>query len=241
LSVRRADLTCPRKRRQQGWCILTKKQQEAKMTRSQSGRNGAAVDYAGAATWFPNRIARLGYPAAYRRLLTEVLETQSVQGLRVADVGAGSGAFSAAFLDAAGAPAELALVDPSVEMLAAAQANLAGRAPLRLHCTGLKDLAADAVFDIVLAAHVVEHFPDALPAFVHIRRLLRPGGRLIAVISRPHWCQWPIWLRWRHRWYAPGVVASMLATAGFDPVRILPLTGGPPARTSLAYLTTRST
>lgn len=40
----------------------------------------------------------------------------------------------------------------------------------------------DATFDRVLAIHVLEHLPDLPAALAEARRLLRPDGRLVAVI-----------------------------------------------------------
>jgi SAM-dependent methyltransferase len=40
----------------------------------------------------------------------------------------------------------------------------------------------DASFDRILAIHVLEHLPDLPAALAEIHRLLRPGGRFVAVI-----------------------------------------------------------
>lgn len=55
------------------------------------------------------------------------------------------------------------------------------------------DLCADAdafppaTFDVILSSFTVEHFADPSRAFVHLRRWLRPGGRLvISTVNRRH-------------------------------------------------------
>jgi SAM-dependent methyltransferase len=46
----------------------------------------------------------------------------------------------------------------------------------------LRTAFADASFDRVLAIHVLEHLPDLPAALKEIRRVLRPQGRLMAVL-----------------------------------------------------------
>lgn len=61
----------------------------------------------------------------------------------------------------------------------------------------------DCRFPAVLAAHVVEHFTDPAEALRLLSACLSPAGRLYLVDLRPHWCNWLIWIRFRHRWFSP--------------------------------------
>jgi SAM-dependent methyltransferase len=44
---------------------------------------------------------------------------------------------------------------------------------------------ADASFDAVLARHVLEHLPEPADTIAELRRVLRPGGTLIAAMPNP--------------------------------------------------------
>jgi SAM-dependent methyltransferase len=98
-------------------------------------------------------------------------------GIRVLDVGAGTGTLAAAALECG---AEVTAVDPDPEMLEIAAAT----APdARLHRAGLPDLPfADGSFDVVLANFVVNHLPDPRAGVREMARLVRPGGRVVATI-----------------------------------------------------------
>jgi ubiquinone/menaquinone biosynthesis C-methylase UbiE len=93
--------------------------------------------------------------------------------------------------------------------------------------------------DALLAAHLIEHFADPAAALAEMATLLRPGGRLWLVVSKPHWCNAIIWLQWRHRTYGPERVAALLDGAGFVVVEEYAFPSGPPSRTSRGYVATR--
>ena len=88
---------------------------------------------------------------------------------------------------------------------------------------------------MILAAHVIEHLADPAAGLARLAGWLAPGGSLLLVASRPHWCQWPIWLRWRHRWFAPDAVAAMADAAGLRLAALHRFPAGPASRTSLGY------
>lgn len=186
-----------------------------------------------AATW-GRRVARLGYRAAYESLAAHALAGQTPA--RVADIGSGTGELARAVCKLC-RPTDLLLVDASGPMLARARMTVWGMADhTTTRCARLDDLASVPRFDLVLAGHLIEHAPDPGRALAALADLVAPGGRLLAVISRPHWCQWPIWLVWRHRWFPPATVACMARASGLGAPRVFPLGPGPPGRTSLGYL-----
>ena len=76
---------------------------------------------------------------------------------------------------------------------------------------------ADASFDVVIAAHVLEHLPDPLAALMEMRRVLRPGGWLIACMTCRSWLGAYIQAKWRTHRLTPSVAANWLRAAGFRP------------------------
>jgi SAM-dependent methyltransferase len=98
-------------------------------------------------------------------------------GLRVLDVGAGTGELAALAADRG---ATVTAVDPDPGMRAIA----ARRAPAaRLLGAGLPDLPfADGGYDAVLASFVVNHLPDPRSGVRELARVAAPGGRVVATI-----------------------------------------------------------
>ncbi|MET8851633.1 methyltransferase domain-containing protein [Amycolatopsis sp. NPDC004625] len=105
-----------------------------------------------------------------------------VAGRRVLDAGCGSGPLFAA-LRARGAA--VTGIDQSEGMLAHARRRLGDDADLRV-----ADLAGplpfgDAEFDDVMASLVLHYLRDWAPTLAEVRRVLKPGGRLIASVNHP--------------------------------------------------------
>jgi ubiquinone/menaquinone biosynthesis C-methylase UbiE len=186
--------------------------------------------YDAAADRWSGMLRRLGYDLAYRRFLRRVLDTRHG---RVCDMGSGAGDLALAYVAEMGWPDDLVLVDPAPRMLAVAARRLAEARTVQARLDRFTD--ADG-FDLVMAAHLIEHCPDPGLALCQLARLARPGGKVLLVISKPHWCQWLIWLHWRHRWFAPDAVLALARTAGLVPLATVPFDHGPPQRTSLGYL-----
>ncbi len=194
--------------------------------------------YRAASQGWQRRMSDLGYAAAYRDILDQ-FTVDGASANAIMDVGCGAGDFAAAYACGRGRIDHLTLVDPSVEMLQIAMARLAARA-LHLHgrATGIENITVRSVQDLILCAHVLEHTADPILALERLKHHLAPGGRIILVASKPHWCNWLIWLRWRHRSFDPGHLRKMIQAAGLDCRTDSGLSRGPPRRTSHAYCIT---
>jgi SAM-dependent methyltransferase len=105
-----------------------------------------------------------------------------VAGRQILDVGCGAGPLSAMLRDRG---ASVAGFDSSTRMLELARKRLGPDADLRI-----ADLAeplpyADGAFDDVIAALVLHYLEDWTVPLAELRRVLRPGGRLIVAVDHP--------------------------------------------------------
>lgn len=194
--------------------------------------------YDKAAPRWRDKMRALGYFDAYLGFLADPVLRPEGRG-HVIDMGAGTGAFAEAWVAVHGAPDRLTLVDPSSRMLERGQAALARYGVAAKVVPGrLGDVFPAA--DEVLAAHLIEHFEDPLDALQSLAALLRPGGVLRLVVSKPHWCNAIIWLQWRHRSYGPERTRRLIEAAGLTVVSDYAFPAGPPSRTSRAYVARRA-
>ena len=191
-----------------------------------------------AAPRWGDKMRTLGYYDGYLGFLSAE-QKQATREVSVVDVGAGTASFAEAWVAINGLPNELTLLEPSLEMLKRGQAALRARGlepKMEQAMLGETDMAP---VDEVLAAHVIEHCPDPLIALRQMRDLLRPGGRLHLVVSKPHWCSALIWLQWRHRTFGKSEILRLVEDAGLHVERIYSFPSGPPSRTSRGIVATR--
>lgn len=180
---------------------------------------------------------RLGFPDAYRWLIVRAMQDRPAPR-RILDVGCGTGTFAGACLDALPPSRDriLAIADPAPAMLQRAHARLAASAKLvTLTCT-LRDLPARPPQDLILCAHVLEHGSDPARDLAHLATILAPGGLILLVHSRPHWCQRLVALRWHHHPRAPAAIRTAIHDAGLRLIADHRFPAGPPRRLSHAYL-----
>jgi SAM-dependent methyltransferase len=103
-------------------------------------------------------------------------------GERVLDVGSGPGFLLASIADAVGPGGSAHGLDPSPAMNAVAVAHCAGRDWVSVDEGGAEVLPyADGAFDAVVSTQVYEYVADVLGAFGEVRRVLRPGGRVVVL------------------------------------------------------------
>jgi SAM-dependent methyltransferase len=105
-----------------------------------------------------------------------------VAGRRVLDAGCGSGPIVAMLRDRG---ATVAGFDSSAKMVELARKRLGPDADLRVADLGGSLPYPDGAFDDVVAALVLHYLEDWTGPLAELRRVLRPGGRLIAAVDHP--------------------------------------------------------
>ena len=119
--------------------------------------------------------------AYYERPATLTL-AGDVAGRRILDAGCGSGPLSAALRDRG---AVVTGLDSSAGMLELARRRLGDDADLHLADLGHPLPFPDGAFDDVVASLVLHYLEDWTAPLAELRRVLRPGGRLIASVDHP--------------------------------------------------------
>ncbi|MEV8411921.1 class I SAM-dependent methyltransferase [Streptomyces niveus] len=196
--------------------------------------------------------ANPGYHAHLRRSARRLRLPRGGAGLRLLDLGCGTGASTAALL-AAAPHAEIVAVDASAGMLARAATKRwpAGVSFVHAPVERLADAGVSGPFDGVFAAYLFRNVTDPDGALAAARSLLRPGGRLgvheYALGGRAVDCA--VWTAvckgivlpagrlagnadlYRHLWRSvvefdtASGFADRLRRAGFAEVRVLPMPG----------------
>ncbi|MBC9718757.1 class I SAM-dependent methyltransferase [Streptomyces sp. TRM66268-LWL] len=105
-----------------------------------------------------------------------------VAGRRILDAGCGSGLLFAALRDRG---ATVSGFDASAEMLQLARRRLGDGADLQVTDLGSPLPYPDDTFDDAVASLVLHYLEDWGPALAELRRVLKPGGRLIASVDHP--------------------------------------------------------
>jgi SAM-dependent methyltransferase len=172
-------------------------------------------------------------PWAWRRRRALLLR-EAGQGERVLDLGCGAGRFVAALRDAGADPVGVELAGAALER---ARRNVPG-ADLRLVAPGGSLPLGHGEIDLVWCSEVLEHVPDTVAFLTEVRRVLRPGGRLLATVpdhgrlkrtllALAHYDAHYDPLGQHVRFYTRRSLTRALHATGFVDVGLRPL-GGPP-------------
>jgi SAM-dependent methyltransferase len=176
-----------------------------------------------------------------------LLLAEARPGERVLDLGCGAGRFVAALRDAGADPVGVELAEAALERAR----RTAPGADLRLVAPdGSLPLDHGSV-DLVWCSEVLEHVPDTAHLLLEVRRVLRPGGRLLATVpfhGRVKAALIAIARFDAHfdplgghvRFYTRSSLTATLERSGFDAVRVRPWGGPPLLRTALTARAARS-
>jgi ubiquinone/menaquinone biosynthesis C-methylase UbiE len=127
-----------------------------------------------------HRLLDIPLPLLTARRLDSLLEPRA--GQQVLEIGPGTGLQSLHVAPQLGAGGQLAVVDVQLEMLEHVMARAARRS-IRNIAAHRADAAAlpfaDAAFDSAYLVTVLGEIPGPLAALMELRRVLKPGGRLI--------------------------------------------------------------
>lgn len=148
---------------------------------AQSGDPGRVNDYDSFAEAYAAENENNLVNAYYERPAMLAL-AGDVAGRRVLDAGCGSGPLTAALRDRG---ATVTGIDASAGMLALARRRLGD--DVALHVADLSDRLPvdDGAFNDVVASLVLHYLEDWGPTLTELRRVLRPGGRLIVSVDHP--------------------------------------------------------
>jgi arsenite methyltransferase len=159
-------------------------------------------------------------------------------GEHVLDIGSGPGFLVGAIADAVGPGGAVHGVDTSSAMNALAAAHCADRSWVRIDEGSAEALPyPDGAFDAAVSTQVYEYVADVLNALTEVRRVLRPGGRVLVLDTDWDSVVWHAADRELHRrvmaaWaehlvdpHLPRVLPGLLERAGFRVVErvLIPL------------------
>lgn len=170
---------------------------------------------------------RFRLETAYRDplLASGAPEALGPPGARVLDCGIGSGSVSLALASVIARPPDYHGIDTSGAMLAAADAELR-RAGIvaELRQSDIRSIPhPDHTFDVVMAAHVLEHLPEPQVAVREMVRVLKPGGVMFACMTRRSVFGTFVQFRWRTWMVSERQGIAWLRESGMDGIGFQPI------------------
>jgi len=141
---------------------------------------GKTIDDFGA-QWrrYPDNEGYYASDALFADICGPLLDPAAIKGLRVADLGSGSGRIVRMLL-ALGA-AHVTAVEPS-EAIEALKRNTEESADRITYVHDTGERLPDGPYDLIVSVGVLHHIPDPAPVTARALRTLKPGGRFLVWI-----------------------------------------------------------
>ena len=174
---------------------------------------------------------RFGFPHAYNHLFARLKADGRLDALtnrsQVLDCGIGAGDLSLAMNVHFRPSPRVIGIDISKKMLNQAQTRLSqAGVTARMHRHDVRQLPfEDNRFDLVMAAHTLEHLPNPLDGLLEMVRVLPPGKPLLIVITQRHLLSSWLQVRWYLKSQLPHEIAPLMESVGLKDVQIYPLQG----------------
>lgn len=192
------------------------------------------MDFTGEIAAIQQRLAECHDIAMRRAAVVQALAPR--RGERILEIGCGAGLLLREIGLATGPHGLAAGIDVSADQIAAAARLCAGVPGAAPQVGDARRLPwPDAVFDAAVAVQVVEYIAEAEAALAELRRVLKPGGRLLCLATNWDSTFWhgpdaALTATLRAAWEGhaahpnlPARIAPMLARSGFAGIRQLPV------------------
>ena len=139
----------------------------------------------------------------------------------ILDIGSGAGQIMGHLADCVRPDARLTGIDLSAGMLGRAEKRVKSDQPSYTAADMTNLPFADGSFDCVTCGFVIEHLPDPMPGLIEMRRVLRPGGRMLLLATEDTYLGAWVSRTWNCRTYNRDELAASCAEAGIPVARTL--------------------
>jgi ubiquinone/menaquinone biosynthesis C-methylase UbiE len=173
--------------------------------RHYDGLAGKFTAFTGLVTGHETLAGRLIRPSAF-----------DVRGCKhILDAGCGNGRYSKFLLRQADPDAFITAFDISQQMLQRARRRLKNDRVSHVSADLTRLPYADSLFDAVVCGWVLEHLPDPRTGLLELARVMRPGGKLLLMVTEDTFTGWMCSRMWHCRTHNRAELERICRACGF--------------------------